>query len=100
MDLKLRFQRRKAKQAELAATFGCVVHVWHLANETISLATPELAATLIVDGSHRVATAEEVTVWQEAQLIEGERIESTNRELSRINRRSKEVDSNGRRFSL
>jgi hypothetical protein len=102
MDIRLRYLRRKEKQAELGSRYQWDCVVKHLASGTLSIVTIELGATLIVDGSHVEASPEEVAVHQEQQRREGERIASQGRQISRMNHRpdSKDTDPNGRRYEF
>jgi hypothetical protein len=102
MDLKLRYARRREKQAELGAKYQWSFYVYHLASGKLSPVTIELGATLITDGSHREATEAEVSEHLEHQRREGERIAAQGRRISRMNHRpdSTELDPNGRRYEF
>lgn len=100
MDLKLRYQKRKAKQEELAHKYQWDLNVIHLASGAQSVVTIELGAQLIVDGSHREATAEEVVVHQEKQRREAERIGAQGRQLKAMNRQRSEEDPNRRVYEF
>lgn len=102
MDIKLRYQKRMAKQEELAGRYQWELFVVHLASGGLSIVTVELGAKLIVDGSHREATPEEVALHQEHQRREGERIASHGRMIAGINHRpgDREPDPNGRGYEF
>lgn len=100
MDLKVRFQRRRAKQAELCQKYGWDCHILHIASGSICPAAVELAATLITDGSHREATPAEVATYQENQKREAERIAAAGRRMARTNQEADEKDPNARRYEF
>jgi hypothetical protein len=100
MDLKLRFRRRQETQRELGAKYQWDLHIVHIASGRVCPAAIELAATYIVDGTHREATPAEVAAYQEDQRREGEHIAATDRRFSRINQQPEERDHNARRYQF
>lgn len=95
MDLKHRHKLRLAKQNELASRYGWDLHIVHLASGAVCGATVELAAQLIVDGTHREALPQEVAEYQTHQRREGERIAAAVRRMSEVN-----GGANARRYEL
>ena len=93
MDLKLRFQRRKELQAQLAAKYQWEMHVTHKASGRVSAVTVELGATLICDGSHLEATESEVAAHLEEQRLRGEEIAARTRGIRRTNFRPNDGES-------
>jgi hypothetical protein len=100
MDLKERFKKRRALQSELAGKFGWDCFILHVATGRVCPATVENAATHITDGSHRLATQEEIAAYQTDQKLRTEEIAAKSRQISRTNHRidSKEVDPNARLY--
>lgn len=102
MDIKLRYQKRMAKQEELARKYQWELYIVHLGSGRLSIVTVELGAKFIVDGSHREATPEEVALHQEQQRREGERIAAHGRMIAGINYRpgDRELDPNRRGYEF
>jgi hypothetical protein len=93
MEPKLRFQKRRELQAQLATKYQWEMHVTHKASGRVSAVTVELAAQLIIDGSHLEATEAEMAAHLEEQRLRGEEIAARTRGIKRTNFRPNDGES-------
>jgi len=100
MDLKLRYQKRKALQTELAGRFGFDCFIVHIASGMVCPATVENAAAHIVDGTHKLPEPSELAAYQNMMKLRAEEIAAKTRQMSGTNYRpdSREMDPNARLF--
>ena len=95
MDLKLHFQRIKAKETELASAHpsGCV---WlssvenedsHMPGGKIFRCLPRLAAECLVNRTHVLAEPEAIAAWQKQDELSGRAIQARESQLAVVNKR-------------
>lgn len=80
-DVKEMWSAVKAKREELERELGDTIYLTSIASTkrrikggVVSVATPQIAAMMIVDETHRLATKSEIRAWQEEHLARGAQI--------------------------
>ncbi len=107
MDIKLYWRTVREREKELRDAFGETVFVSTIEcadtgtpGGRVSVCAPLVAAKLAIAKSHRIATEQEISVWQEAQIREGERIAAHGRRMAYVNQDQAERSKNGRAYQL